>query len=224
MYLFIIQKNLKLVHGSFDEEFVEQTLSCKYINKNDIVLEIGGNMGRNAIIISSILEYQNNLVTMEPNNNFYIKLLENRDFNNKNFNVENSALSLIPLYFHGSLTVYKDKIQETYPLSKNHIINNNLKSCNIIDFLTLEKKYNLSFNVLVIDCEGAFYFILKNMPYILNKIRLIIIENDFENIEHYYYIKEQFEKNNFSCIESIKLKNCPWDAPCKNNFYEVWKR
>ena len=221
-----IRKNLKLIHGSFDEEIVEQTLSCKYISENDVVLEIGGNMGRNAIVISSILNNQNNLVTMEPNNEFHIKLTENRDFNSKKFNIENSALSINPLYFHGSHTIYQDKIEETYPLSGKHLINNNnnLQSCNITDFSKLENKYNLSFNVLVIDCEGAFYFILKDMPYILDKIKLIIIENDFENIEHYYYIKKEFENNKFLCVESIELKNCPWDAPCKNNFYEVWKK
>ena len=98
-----IRKKLTLIHGSFDEEVIEQRLSCKYLNNNDVVLEIGGNMGRNALIISKII-IEKNLVTIEPNNFFYLKLLENKNINNANFHIENSALSLTPIYFNDSLT------------------------------------------------------------------------------------------------------------------------
>jgi FkbM family methyltransferase len=222
--------NLTLKHGSFCEEIIEQSLSCKYLNENDIVLEIGGNMGRNALVVSEILKDDKNLVTIEPNNDFYIKLLENKNINNKNFYIENSALSLTPLYFHDSLTFNINDYNEKFPLSTNHINNNvnNADKCNIITFDELEKKYNLNFNVLLIDCEGSFYFILKDMINILNNIKLLIMENDYENLEHYKFVKNTLLDNNFYCIENIPLHgypdNCPWNAPCKQNFYEVWKK
>lgn len=229
LMLNLILQKLKIKHGSFDEEKIEQTLACKYLNNNDIVLEIGGNMGRNALVISEILNNEMNLVTMEPNNNFYLKLIENKNLNNKNFNIENSALSLNPiLYFNNSLT-FNNEYDEKFPLSKNHIKNNenNFNLCNVITFNELEKKYNLKFNVLVVDCEGSFYYILKDMNYILDNIRLLIMENDYENVDHYNYVKQFLLGKNFECIEYISLNgypnNCPWNAPCKQNFYEVWE-
>lgn len=223
-----IKKKLTIIHGSFDEEVIEQTLSCKYLNTNDVVLEIGGNMGRNALIISHILNNEKNFVTMEPNNNFYIKLLENKNVNNRNFHIENSALSLTPIYYNDSLTYNMNDCDEKFPISSNHIKNTNSSNlCNIISYKDLEVKYNLKFNVLVIDCEGSFYYILKDMNYILDNINLIIMENDYENQEHYFYIKNKLLEKKFTCIESIPLvgypNNCPWNAPCKENFYEVWK-
>jgi len=49
--------------------------------------------------------------------------------------------------------------------------------------------------VLIIDCEGSFYYILKDMNYILDNIELIIMENDYENSDHYMYIKNILTKN-----------------------------
>jgi len=220
-----IVKNLTLLHGSFTEEFVEQNLSVKYIKPDDVVLEIGGNMGRNALVISSIVNNEKHFVTMEPNLHFYEKLKENRDINKKHFNIENSALSTTPILFYDSLTVSLTNIEEKFPISKDHLINNknSFNECPIITYLELENKYNLSFNTLVIDCEGAFYYILKDMPYILSKINLIIMENDYENKTHYDFIKTTLLQNNFICVESLPLPGCPWPAPCKDNFYEVWK-
>lgn len=223
-----IIKKLTLIYGSFNEEIVEQKLSYKYLEKDDIVLEIGGNMGRNALVVSEILEKDNNFVTIEPNNQFYLKLTENKKINNKNFFIENSALSLTPLYYKDSLT-YSDEIsKEKFPVSTDHIqkSNNCLNKSNIISYNELKEKYKLNFNVLLVDCEGSFYYILKDMEYILDNIKLIIMENDYENVEHYKYIKNLLLKRKFYCIESIPLcgypNNCPWDAPCKENFYEVW--
>jgi FkbM family methyltransferase len=225
-----IHNKLNLIHGSFTEELIEQTLSCKYLNETDVVLEIGGNMGRNALVVSCILNNNTNLVTMEPNYNFYNKLNENKNINNKIFHIENAALSLTPLLFNDSLTFSDNDCDEKFPISTNHIKNNknNLNSVKIITYEELEKKYNLVFNVLLVDCEGSFYYILRDMGYILNNINLIIMENDYENKEHYDYVKKILVEKNFLCIESIPLhgypNSCPWDAPCKENFYEVWNK
>jgi len=223
--LYLITNNLKLLYGSFDEEIIEQKLSCKYISDTNYVLEIGGNMGRNAMVISSILNNDTNLVTMEPNIDFYKKLIENRDINNKKFYIENSALSSNKLVFNGSLTFDINSLDEKYPLSKEHLKNNknNFRECNIITFEELEQKYNIKFDTLVIDCEGAFYYIIKDLPDILSNISLIIMENDYENKYHYDYIKTILLEKKFICIESIPLLGNQWNPPCKDNFYEVWK-
>ena len=60
---------------------------------DDKVLEIGGNIGRNSLIIASILKHDTNFVTLECDKNIATQLKENRDLNHFKFHIENSALS-----------------------------------------------------------------------------------------------------------------------------------
>ena len=214
---------IKLLHGSMNEEKVEQDLSKKYIKSNSIVLEIGGNMGRNALVISTILTNDNNLVTMEPNKEFYEKLITNRNYNNKNFHVENSCLSKSKTFILNSRSFQEGKVHDIYPQNYKNLKLDNAFETNCIDYDSLCNKYNKIFDTLCIDCEGAFYYILNDFPNILDNIKLIIMENDYENINHYNHIKEFFINKHFILVESIPLKNCPWNAPCKDFFYQVWK-
>ena len=51
-----IQSSLVLHHGSFSEEVPEQKMAVMYLTGNEKVLEIGGNIGRNSLIIASIIK------------------------------------------------------------------------------------------------------------------------------------------------------------------------
>ena len=89
-----IHSHLQLKYGSFEEELPEQKMTVRYLTGNEKVLEIGGNIGRNSLIISYILgENQCNLVSLESEINIANQLRENRDLNKMNFYIENSALS-----------------------------------------------------------------------------------------------------------------------------------
>ena len=61
----------------------------------------------------------------------------------------------------------------------------------------LKTKYNIKFDTLVLDCEGAFYYILMDMPEILDNINLIIMENDCNVLEQKKYIDNILTKKNF---------------------------
>ena len=82
-----IHSSLKLDHGSFYEEFPEQRLSVKYLTGKEKVLEIGGNIGRNSLVIAHILSQQgnNNFVSLESNEEISEQLRHNRDMNNFKF-------------------------------------------------------------------------------------------------------------------------------------------
>jgi len=56
-----IHNTLKLEFGSFQDEYPEQIMAVSYLTGNEKVLEIGGNIGRNSVVISSILKKQNNI-------------------------------------------------------------------------------------------------------------------------------------------------------------------
>ena len=49
--LLFIHSSLKLNYGSFNDELPEQKMSVRYLTGNEKVLEIGGNIGRNSLII-----------------------------------------------------------------------------------------------------------------------------------------------------------------------------
>ena len=199
---------LKINYGSFMEELPEQKMVVRYLNGNEKVLEIGGNIGRNSMIIASILSDSNNLVTLESNASIAKQLKENMDLNNFKFHIESSALSNRKLIQRGWDTMPSDTLLDGF----NWV--------NTITLSELLDKYNIVFDTLVLDCEGAFYYILMDMPEILNNINLIIMENDYHEISKKNYVDDILKKNNF--ILDYK-ESAGWGC-CYNNFFEVWKK
>ena len=203
-----LHSELKLNYGSFEDEFPEQKMAIRYLQGNEHVLEIGGNIGRNSLVISSILGDNGKLVTLECDDNIACQLKENRELNNLDFHIENSALSKRKLIQKGWDTIPSDELLPDY------------KWVNTITLDELNEKYNIQFDTLVLDCEGAFYYILMDMPEILDNIKLIIMENDYHNIEHKKYVDNILIKNNFN---RDYVEPGGW-GPCRNNFFEVWTK
>ena len=200
------------------EELPEQEMACQFLNGDETVLEIGGNIGRNSLVIASILKDTTNLLTLESSESIGKELIDNREKSELNFHIENSALSKRKL------------IQGTQKKNKWDTVPSDtlIKGYEWIKTITLEEikeKYKLNFDTLVLDCEGAFYYILKDMPEILENINLIIMENDYKNIEEYNYVKDILITNNFKLNYSRIHPNFKRShAPCRNNFFEVWKK
>lgn len=207
----LLHKRVKLKYGSMSEEYPEQLMAIKFINPTDCVLEIGGNVGRNTIVISCILENDDNLVSLESDPRIAVQLEENCALNNLNPNIEASALSKRKLIQSGWMTIPSEVVLPGY-IEVPTITYDNLIS-----------KYNKKFNVLVADCEGALYYILKDEPKMLDNIETIIIENDFNDMEHKIYVDTVFTNNGFRCVYNAELEfnNFPHMKHC---FYQVWKR
>jgi FkbM family methyltransferase len=205
-----IQNKIKLYHGSFYDEYPEQLMIAKFINGSEKILEIGGNIGRSSLIISHILNLFNNdnLVTLECDRDSCLKLNENKNVNNSKFFIENSALSKRKLIQKGWDTIPSDILLPGY------------KNINIISFDEIQEKYNITFDTLVLDCEGAFYYILNDFPEMLNNIKLIIVENDYNDLIQKNYVDNILKINNFKVIYT----ESGYCGVCKDNFYEVWKK
>jgi FkbM family methyltransferase len=202
-----IHNKLKIRYGSFNDELPEQKMAANYLTGKEKVLEIGGNIGRNSLVIASIVD-NSNFVTLESDSNIAKQLEDNRNLNNFSFHIENSALSCRKL------------IQQGWETMPSDILLPNYKWVNIINLNELMNKYNINFDTLVLDCEGAFYYILMDMPEILNNINLIIMENDYQHIEHKQYIDSVLKSNNFYVDYS---ESGGWGC-CQQNFFEVWKK
>ena len=203
-----LHNKLQIRHGDFNSELPEQMMAIKHIKGHERVLEIGGNIGRNSLIIASLLNDSKNLVTLECDTDIAMQLTENRDINHLQFYIENSALSKRKLIQKGWDTIVSDELLPGY------------KPVNTITMEELYNKYNIDFDTLVLDCEGAFYYILVDMPEILKNINLIIMENDYHNFGHKLYIDNKLRQENFEVVHS---EAGGW-GPCRNNFFEVWKK
>jgi FkbM family methyltransferase len=203
-----IHSKLKINYGTFNDELPEQKMVVRYLSGNEKVLEIGANIGRNSLMIASILNNPQNLVSLESDINIARQLNHNKVLNNLDFYIENSALSNRKLIQKGWDTIPSDTLINGY------------NSVNTITLDNLKNKYNIEFDTLVLDCEGAFYYILMDMPEILTNINLIIMENDYWDITHKIYIDNVLLQNNFY-RDYVELGG--W-GPCYNNFFEVWKK
>lgn len=228
----VIRKDIHLIHGNMYEEEMEQLMIVKYLEKDDKVLEFGSNMGRTSHVISCIVDKEN-FVTLEPNTTYFNCLCENMKNNNKDFNVENCAISDNPVFYHETRTFepifrtekgieYCEKNVENMELVNNVTGNISLTRAKTITFQELEQKYNITFDTFVIDCEGAFYTILKNTPDILDNVKKIIVENDYVQRYSKEYVLDIFKKKGFSCVFSADLDGYEPYMCSMNGFYQVW--
>jgi len=202
-----IQDNLLLKHGSFAEEYPEQLMTTRFLKGDEKVLEIGANLGRNSLIIASILHDSSNLVSLECDYNYINGLIENKNANMLNFHIENAALSKRKL------------IQKGWNTEPSDILLPGYTSVNILSYDELMTKYKISFDTLILDCEGAFYYILMDMPEILTGIKLIIVENDYIDIIHKQYVDAKLLSLGFERVYS----ESGGGGVCWDRFYEVWK-
>ena len=207
-----LHNKLKLNYGDFSEEYPEQEMSVSYIKPDNIVLELGGNIGRNSCIIASLLNNSNNLVVFESDPDNAVKLKENCDLNNLNFIIEDCAISKTELLQKDWLTKSKDLIND------NELVN--WKPIKTMSWLQIKNKYKITFDTLVADCEGALYYILKDEPDFLETFKTIIIENDFNDIEHKRFVDGEFKRFGFG---NVYTKSGGF-GPCYNCFFEVWAK
>ena len=158
-----MQSEINLLFGEWDEELHETLMASHWLKGHEKVLEIGGNIGRNSLIIGKILQDSRNLVTMECGQNFADQLEINRDTNNLHFHIEKSALSKRKL-IQKAWTVFEsndEDLAEGYERVKT------------ITLPELRAKYPIEFDTLVLDCEGAFYTIVLDYPEILDNINYL---------------------------------------------------
>ncbi len=204
-----LHQTIKFEYGSLAEEFPEQVMSMMFLSGKEKVLELGGNVGRNSMIIASILNRNNNYdyVTFETNPDDANRLKHNRDLNGLKFHVESAALSNRKLIQSHWTSVPSDEVLSGY------------MEVATMTWKQLNEKYNIQFDTLVLDCEGAFYYILKDTPEILDNINLILMENDYFTYPiHKDEVFDTLRNRNFVCVFQMALDH---DHP---DFYQVWKK
>ena len=152
-------------------EKVEQSMSMRFLSGTETVLEIGASMGRNSLVIASILNrWGGRLVSIEADSAVVAKLKQSRS-------VSGSAFDIIgkPLSRH-RMIMRKDKTQRIGPRTR---IPRGWRAVATTTYKDIINATGVSsFDTLVVDCEGAFHGILNEFPEIMKGVTKIIIEND----------------------------------------------
>ena len=205
-----IHKNINLKFGDVKREYPEQLLSVEFISPNSKVLELGANIGRNSFCIATMLESFKNLVSLEPNTEIFNNLKINMNINGYKFNAENLAISEKRLIQKGWHTIPSEIVLDGYTPVKITSIN------------YLQEKYNIQFDTLVADCEGALYYILCDTPEFLDNFNLLIIENDYPIKIHRNEVEKIILKSGFKKIKQVK--GGEGSPHFSDSFLEVWKK
>lgn len=167
----------------------EQELAKRYINKDDIVLELGARYGSVSCIINSKLSDKKNHVCVEPDSRVWNVLEKNKILNHCEFNIVNGfigkhkmSLTNLDVYYGGYASTFIYDETSNIPLySLNEI----------------KDKYNLKFNVLVADCEGYLEVFLDENPQLYEELRLILFEEDYPEKCNYKKIRDSLIKHGF---------------------------
>lgn len=177
----------------------EQDLAKKYIEENDVVLELGARYGSVSCIINSKLNNKLNQVSVEPDERVWLALEKNRENNNCNFNIVKGFISNKKM----SLTnthVCHNGYGSTFVMDNN----SNIKSYSMDD---INNMYNLNFNVLVADCEGFLETFFDENPNFCDNLRMIIFEADYVIKCNYDKIRTMLKNKNFKEVHRVGEQN-----------------
>tara|TARA_B100000886_G_scaffold241512_1_gene169523 strand:- start:4113 stop:4829 length:717 start_codon:yes stop_codon:yes gene_type:complete len=186
----IFDQNDNLVNPGLEKE--EQDLVKKYIQHDDVVLELGARYGTVSCIINSILSNKNNQVSVEPDDRVWDALEKNKKNNNCGFNIVKG--------FIGEKKMNLTNLESWYGGYGSTFIYNENSDIPSYKLDEIKKKYNLNFNVLVADCEGFLEVFFDENPDFYNDLRLVIFEEDYPEKCNYKKIRNSLKKLNFEAV------------------------
>ena len=199
------------------KEIPEQIIAFEYIHPEDKVIEFGGSIGRNSCVINSLLCNKSNHVVVEPSPYELSTLQTNRDSNGLAFQIANCAVSKIPL-FSRAWSTYTHKVKNSIPVKT-------------VTWKEFQSTYQIAFNTVVADCEGALVSMIEDFPEMLHGVSKIILEHDFLNRDQMSAFYEQMEQERFTCVckylkTSAFAPGMDWPDGVKEDpvFVSVWKR
>ena len=199
-----------VVGVDMSHEINEQHLIFEHLPRDSKVLEFGGNIGRSSIVINKLLNNPSQHVVLESDHDIAKILEKNRDSNNCKFKVVPAALSDYPLIQQGWLT----KIHES------SAVPDGWHRVRTVGYKELQNMHNITFDTLVVDCEGCLAGILQQNEDFLKSIKTIIIEHDdiFNSAVPQNYIRPELLKHRFHSVaqRDYDKHKCFWEVLKKN--------
>jgi len=176
----IVQSYKRQIKNKFpfvpdSDEAAERMAVLNHISPDDVVLEIGANIGGVSTLIASILSDSKNLVSVDPHKGNCKFLKREGKRIGKPFNVFYGVVKGPTLLScTGSNTI--GSYVHCEPCQSNPVTEN-------LSISEIEMRYGLQFTVIVIDCEGCYEHLLSQI--LKHKtIRQIQIEWDGKFMEN----------------------------------------
>lgn len=199
MYMSFIDRNGQAVDVAFEKE--EQSLVRTYIPRDATVLEMGARYGTVSCVISDVLDDPTRHVAVEPDTTVIEALTENRDKNGGAFNIFEGVVSRrgYKMGFIDPTFDYYEYGTYTKPSDEPDVKN--------ISLGDLEDMYNIRFDCIVADCEGFFYDFVKENEDCLDRMRVIIYEQDgtpwADMIDKYKELDTILESHGFTLVHTV---------------------
>ena len=172
--------------NTFTIEKTEQEYAHKYIEPNDVVLELGARYGSVSVVINKKLSDPTQQIVVEPDDRVWEVLTENRDRNDCKFHIIEGFISKT----NHKLTNLQDCLNgyasTAIPAETSTIPSYDLEE--------LQVQYKMNFNVLVADCEGFLETFLDQYPFLYDQLRLIMFEADYPEKCDYTKIKNILQR------------------------------
>lgn len=156
----------RFLFNTYEKE--EAMYLSKYLSPEAKVIELGGCLGFVSCLTNKILNNKSKHIVLEANPNLIPWIEKNRNRNNCMFSIENAVISEeneIPFYIHdlivgGSL---KRKTEKKVPIKG-------------ITFDALQKKYDTTFDTLLMDIEGGELELFRNHKNAISNFKTIFFE------------------------------------------------
>jgi 16S rRNA A1518/A1519 N6-dimethyltransferase RsmA/KsgA/DIM1 with predicted DNA glycosylase/AP lyase activity len=168
----------------------------KFIEKNDIVLEIGGRYGIVSFVINNLLDNKKNHVVIEPDDNVITALKINKKAHDNEYHILNSYISnnKKKIYKWGQGTFLFHKKSDVVNKFEHGYIDIPEKQVNYFD---IKKKYNLEFNTIILDCNGCIQDVIDNIGDDIVNIEKIICYKDYPWLSNYVKINKYLIDHDF---------------------------
>jgi FkbM family methyltransferase len=174
-------------HGNYvpyeSVEIQEQHDANLYIKPDDKVLELGARWGGISITINKILKNKKDHVAVEPESIVWEALEKNRDRHHCEFKICKGAISNKPLKMN----------EGGYQGFGNYTSESEEGDVNLFKI----SDFDIDFNVLVVDCEGALENFYNENKEFFKQLRLILFERDRKEVCDYNYLENEFLKLGF---------------------------
>lgn len=195
----------RFVLGTYEKE--EATNLTRFLKPGDCILELGACLGYVSCLANKMLKDSQNHVVLEANPSLIHYIAKNREVNGCGFHIENSIVSKQKsntFYIHDLIVGGSQKRKTPHKIEVRGV-----------SIPQLEKKYKLSFNVLVMDIEGGELEFLRNHKDDLRGIERVFMEvHPFAGI---LTLKEAEE------CEEI-LRSLMFTMVLQDGNYQIWQK
>ena len=188
--------------NTFTIEKTEQEYANKYIEPNDVVLELGARYGSVSVVINKKLSDPTKQIVVEPDERVWKALEGNRNHNHCKFHIIEGFISKNKHTLTNLQDCLNGYASTAIPAETSTIPSYDLEE--------LQNQHQMKFNVLVADCEGFLETFFEQYPFLYDQLRLIMFEADYPEKCDYAKIKFTLRSKGF--------------LPLHEGYQQVWRR